>query len=377
MSKSFVKMKADGTFEILPGEKRRLMEIENQLGMTQGTLAKLALSSSEMSEKMKKIRFGGDFTEEEQRFIASISEIGKGGDMSIRLEGKNLGIGEALDKFRSDPEKLKELMKPKDAMELAKQQATTVDNIFNAVKSIADRTGAAIGGSKEATELQDAGRRIASLIPRVAEAPGLTTESIRKDLVGTIGTMMNDILGGKGSKETFLNLATSMEKYGGELSKFPEHALKIISKFDDGSNKFIQLGDKIFGLTEALKGMEYKDLQSAIDALVKKEPATEIKVKDFIVRTLPEDSVRVLGNNIVGGTNLDGNVQQSGTKSEMTINLKLDVDGSKTPNLNIDELKRALNDSSVVDAVKKAVDNATNNFGRSGKTDPLKSNMTK
>jgi hypothetical protein len=61
----------------------------------------------------------------------------------------------------------------------------------------------------------------------------------------------------------------------------------------------------------------------------------------------------------------------------MTINLKLDVDGSKTPNLNIDELKRALNDSSVVDAVKKAVDNATNNFGRSGKTDPLKSNMTK
>jgi len=377
MSKSFVKMKADGTFEILPGEKRRLMEIESQLGMTQGSLAKLALSSSEVSEKMKKIRFGGNFTEEEQRFIASISEIGKGGDMSIRLEGKNLGIGEALDKFRSDPEKLKELMKPKDAMELAKQQATTVDNIFNAVKSIADRTGAAIGGSKEATELQDAGRRIASLIPRVAEAPGLTTESIRKDLVGTIGTMMNDILGGKGGKETLLNLATSMQEYGGELSKFPEHALKIISKFDDGSNKFIQLGDKIFGLTEALKGMGYKDLQSAIDALAKKEPATVVKGEDFIVRTLPQDSIRVIGNNIVGGTNLDGNVQQSGTKSEMTINLKLDVDGSKTPNLNIDELKRALNDSSVVDAVKKAVDNATNNFGRSGKTDPLKSNMTK
>jgi len=377
MSKSFVKMKADGTFEILPGEKRRLMEIESQLGMTQGTLAKLALSSSEMSEKMKKIRFGGDFTEEEQRFIASISEIGKGGDMSIRLEGKNLGIGEALEKFRDDPEKLKELMKPQDALELAKEQTSTVKNIFNSVKSIADRTGAAIGGSQEATELQDAGRKIASLIPRVAEAPGLTTESIRKDLIGSMGQLMKDYLGGAGNQETLLNLATNLKGYGDKFDKFPEHALKVISKFDDGSNKFIQLGDKIFGLTEALNAAGFPDLKSAIDALVNKEPSTKIKGEDFVVETLPQDSIRVIGNNIVGGTNLDGGVQQSGTKSEMTINLKLDVDGSKSPNLNIDDLKRALNDSSVVDAVKKAVDNATNNFGRSGKTDPLKSNMAK
>ena len=210
MSKSFVKMKKDGTFEILPGEKRRLKEIEDQLGMSQGSLAKLALSSAEVGEKMKKISFGGKFTEEEQRFIASISEIGKGGDMRIRLDGQNLGIGEALSKFKEDPNKLAELMKPKDAIKLAEEQLTNLELIQASMKAMEDRTGFAIGGSRVGTEFEEAQRKIISLIPKFGEGPGMKTEDIRKDIVGIADQGLNDVLAGKKMEDIFTNIGKNL-----------------------------------------------------------------------------------------------------------------------------------------------------------------------
>jgi len=58
MSKSFTRLKADGTgFEILPGEKRRMMEISKELFGNTEQLGKMALAAGDLDLKMSKIKF--------------------------------------------------------------------------------------------------------------------------------------------------------------------------------------------------------------------------------------------------------------------------------------------------------------------------------
>jgi hypothetical protein len=375
MSKSFVKMKADGTFEILPGEKRRLREIEDQLGMTQGSLAKLALSSKEVDEKMKKIRFGGEFSEEEQRFIASISEIGKGGDMRIRLDGENLGIDQALEKFRQDPDKLKEIMKPKTAEDLAKDQLTTLKSIEKSMETLANRTGYAMAGTPAVTEFENAQRRLAALIPRMGEAPGLKTEDIRKDLFGTFEQMLTDVSEGKTSMKDFaINFSEKMEAYGNKLGKFPEHTVEVISKLDTSSNRFLKLGEDIIGLTTELKSAGFPSLTAALKQLIKADipKPNSAEAKDFELKLLPMDTVKLVGGTHEslreGGTSMP-------TKMEIQLTHKVEIDTTKSPQLNTSELKQSLKTADVADAVRRAVEDSMKSFGKTGKQ-PLLGNDT-
>ena len=376
LSRSFVKMKKDGTFEILPGEKRRLQEIENQLGMTQGSLSKLALSSAEVDEKMKRISFGGQFTEEEKRFIASISEIGKGGDMRIRLDGQNLGIGEALSKFKDDPEKLANLMKPKDAIKIAEDQLDNIKLMTASLKSLEERSGLALGGSRVSVEFEEAQRKIVNLIPKFGEGPGVKTEDIRTDVVGIIDKGLSDVLAGKPLTEIFANIGKNFESYTKKLGEdYPKYATDVIKNFDVGSNRILLFADKIGDFSKELKDANFPELSKKMGELIN----NSIRVEDAVVVKSPADSVKdtpygaLIGTNLNGPTNLGNNTM--GTNTESTIKVELIVDDSKSKSFSKEDLKIALNDSTIVNEVKKAVENAMNNFGRSGKTDPLKSNF--
>jgi hypothetical protein len=66
MSEQFVQLGEDGKFEIMPGAKRQMMEISEKLGMGKDGLAKMALASAEVADKMQKIKFPSSFTEEEK-----------------------------------------------------------------------------------------------------------------------------------------------------------------------------------------------------------------------------------------------------------------------------------------------------------------------
>ena len=81
----------------------------------------------------------------------------------------------------------------------------------------------------------------------------------------------------------------------------------------------------------------------------------------------------LIGTNL-GGGNVGGATVQS-TNSQNTITVELKVDDSGSKNFTTEQLKLALNDSAIVKAVEEAVRNAQNNFGRSGKTTPLQSNL--
>lgn len=378
MSRSFVKMKKDGTFEILPGEKRRLMEIESQLGMTQGSLAKLALSSAEVGEKMKKIRFGGDFTEEEQRFIASISEIGKGGDMRIRLDGENLGIDEAISKFRQDPDKLKDLMKPQTALDLAKDQLSTLKAIEASLASAEDRTGYAIAGTQAVADIENLGRKVSEIIPRTLEAPGFKTEDIRKDLLGSFEKYITDISKGKTQAEAGSNLFKNLEKYGENLSSFIPHLMKTTVKIGTSdeitNNRFVKFGSEITGLSEEIKKADFKLLSEVLKKLEEKmTPKTKVEVKDFILETLPQDTLQIVNGKLVGGTKLGDN---NSVTEKIEVELKHDITIRGNNNIDTEQLKIVMQDTLVKQGILEAVQSAVNNNGRSGKINPLQSNLS-
>ena len=140
-------------------------------------------------------------------------------------------------------------------------------------------------------------------------------------------------------------------------------------------------GDKTFGANPLLAARRcfekanFADLAKKMGDLINNAVPTE----DAVVIKRPIDTIKdtpygaLIGTNLNGPTNLGSNTMS--TNSESTIRVELIVDDSKSKSFSKEDLKIALNDSSIVNEVKKAVDNAMNNFGRSGKTDPLQSNF--
>ena len=368
LSKSFVKMKADGSFEILPGEKRRLMEIENQLGMTQGSLAKLALSSAEVGEKMKKIKFGGDFTEDEQRFIASITEIGKGGAMTIQLGGKELGINEALAEFRKDDKKLAELMKPKDAIELAKQQLSTLDSIDANMKTVADRSAYAAAGTRAVNEVEDAQRRISGIIPGLGEAPGLRTQDIRTGLFGAVENAIDRKVAGVSNEKIFEGLEKDLKEYGKKFNEFMPHAIKVIEGTNLTSNRFIKLGGEILDLTDQLKKAEFVNLKNELLKYFEDQKTKPAEQKSSVNET-PESTKK----NMEGSGGGNGGLTQSAT---FKIEFKHDINVDGSTNLNQAEItaavKESLEKAEVADKVIQAVNKVMTDNNRTEAKDILK-----
>ena len=79
MSKSFVEFNEQTkSFQIAPGAKRQLQEVADALGMQPEAFAKMAKSAAEMDDKLQKIRFPDNFTEDQKKFVANMAEMGEG-----------------------------------------------------------------------------------------------------------------------------------------------------------------------------------------------------------------------------------------------------------------------------------------------------------
>lgn len=250
MSKQFVQLNEKGQFEIMPGARRQLAEIEKQLGLGRGELSKMALSSAEVEDKMKKIKFPGDaFTEEQRMMIANMAEMGAGGEYKIRFEGKDRNLEEMMKIFKEDKEKggtmMEEFLKtqePKTMEQLAQDQLDTATFMSKQVEAIANRMGAAVGGMKVTDQAQRAGRELYATIPKVAGGEKLQIKTIREEG----GKMAEDLIKAAGKGD----LAGAL-KVGGDLENYLRDA--VSQTFDKGKEAFNDLSNstnpliKVFG----------------------------------------------------------------------------------------------------------------------------------
>jgi hypothetical protein len=357
MSKSFTRLNEEGQFEIAPGEKLRMKELAESMGMPISELQKMALGSAELERKMSKIQFPEFATKEQQELIANMAEMdSKTGEYKITMVDSK--TGEKVDKNITelsipDIEKLKEASAPKSMEDLAKQQLDTQTSMKASLLTLANRTGYALAGTKTVTQAEDAGREAYSKIPKI---PGksFSVEDLRENMGEGLDNFIKAIGDGK-PIEALMGAATGTAKFLDTAFKESfENTKKVMDELAKSTNPVIQAFEKI-GKSAVNAGLEHE----------------KIKVNDFTIETHPEDKLVMFG-----GTNLDGNKNsgtptQTDTKTTADINLNIKIDAPS--NIDTAQLMLAFNDQSVRQQMIDAFQKGLSNSNGSGPLNPIES----
>lgn len=349
MSKQFVQLNADGHFEIMPGAKRQLMEIGKELGYNNGELEKMALGGAELEQKMGKIKFPEFATKEQQEMLANITEMGANGEMKIKVDGKEMDINAAMEEFGTDEEsfnKLIEASKPKKMEDLAEEQLGTLKTIQGIIASMSGRVPRGVAGQKIQTEADDATRLVGKKAIKTVEP--FSSKNIGGVIGGVAETFITSINNGENSLtalavagdtiSTFLNV---------NFKKSVETASISLGELKDSSNSWLQFVSGV--ITKGAKAFtNHENLSPPSN--------TEIKVNDFVIKTLDTDKF-VMG----GGTNPMGSNSDVASKNTGPIDISLNIKLDAPSHVDTAQLLQAFNNSDVQKAVTTAARTATNN----------------
>ena len=207
MSKSFVRLNEQGNFEILPGAKRRMREIEKALGMSTGSLAKMALSSAELDEKMKRIKFPEFMSEEQKKMLANVSEM-KDGVVKITVSGKEMNLDEALANAQKEgTEGINKLLKeaqPKTMEQLNQDQLNVLEEINIGINLLTGIVPASLAGTKageiKVRDSQKLFRELYKDIPKTTELRDKFGKNLDEP-AEKFSKAVDGVITGKGSME--------------------------------------------------------------------------------------------------------------------------------------------------------------------------------
>jgi hypothetical protein len=134
MSKDFVSFNKNlGEFQIMPGEKRRLREVAEALGMTSGELAKMSLNAANLDYKMKQIKFAPGTSKEDREMIATLAQINKEGKAEVKVkqigaDGKETGEFEMVEVGKLTTDQLK-LLKESQELQGKSMEELAIDQL--------------------------------------------------------------------------------------------------------------------------------------------------------------------------------------------------------------------------------------------------------
>ena len=329
LGKSFVKMNADGNFEIMPGAKRRLRELNSELKLPAGTLQKMGLASAELDKKMSQIRMpsGLNLSKEQQTMIANMSEI-KDGVATIKFTDDK---GEAQEKNvmsldEKDLKAIAETGRPKSIEEIQRGQLNLQERINASLNVIKGKVATGVAGAKTTDDAFKGAAKIESeLYDFISNSLGKTSEissTFDKTSDVLISSIENLVSGEQSLSEVFTNIGSIGNEIATQLNENFKTALSTaetnLDKFASGDNKIVPL------------------LQTLIDKMTtvgnnsQTETIPTVPVEDFIktpgmgIETLPQDT-------IFGGTGFESFID--GLKEMKTL-------PNKTMGVNNGELER-------------------------------------
>jgi len=370
MSKQFVQLGEDGNFEIMPGAKRQMRELEQQLKLPAGELSKMALASAELDDKMSKIRFPDlDIDEDKQKMIANMAEMGKDGKYEVQVEDENgkmmtKAIEDLNEKDVAYLEKVANTA-PKTMEDLAKSQLTALESIQADIKSIADKAGLGIARTKTTGKVLDTSRQISSGIQKTLSPKQLDTKNLASSIDDGIDRNL-DIL--KRLSEGEITKTQAASEFKENLSK--------LSTFIDGtfrtsiSNAGVEL-DKIFKNNPVLNQMTQAATGDfrGINKIKKDTSDAEYKNKKEI------SNVRNTSTN-QGNTTSTTNAQ-SDKPIEITLNHNIDL--KTNGNIDTNQIVMALKNTDVQQGMAGALKEAIYSNGlmapTSNKTQLMNSNI--
>lgn len=378
MTKQFVQLNEKGQFEIMPGAKLKLRELEKEMSMPYGTLTNMALAGAELEDKLAKIKFPeGAFTDEQQQFIANIAEMDKNGQYKIEIDGKSMGIEEAMKEFKDSPDKLEQIMKdqaPKTMEELAKDQLSTQKIMAKQLEAMAT-VGYSFGASKTGKDTADILRGTSRTVGQITRGlgpvgavlgPDTKTQSRKVDVItDSVGDLLT-VLTGTGSFEekmkTLITVAGDAgtaikENLDDNIRKIGQDASKTFSKLNEDNNKFVNAFEAIY---KSITGKEItyssENKTGKSDSNVVYQPEKQ-EVKPMSVKQ--DESIKQVSTEykITSEKTEDNN-------KPLEIILTINHDLKNVPSeIDTEKLKAILNDPKMTDAITKSIDSLKYNYG--------------
>jgi len=140
LSKDFVRFnEQNNQFEILPGAKRRMREVANELGLSAGEFSKMAINAASFDEKLKKIKFSPEVSEDDRELVATMAQFNKGGVAQVRVTkfdstGKPTGESELVDVNKLTADNIQSL-KAEQALQGKTMEEIAVEQLSEAAKT--------------------------------------------------------------------------------------------------------------------------------------------------------------------------------------------------------------------------------------------------
>lgn len=294
--KQFAKMNENGDFEIMPGAKARLREINSQLNLGSGTMQKYALGAAEFDYKMSRIRMPNfDVSEEDKKLIANMSELKPGGSATIKFEdaeGKSQ-TKNIVELTESDVQAIKKSAEPKEIQDVQKRQLSTQESIDASLKSLLNKTASGIAGAKTSNDILEGAELVETTIYDTFSTALGKTEKISENVDKVTDTLVNSVEKLVTGEMELTEVLGNIGRVGTEVSEdFTSNfkpAMKVITdnieEFKTGTNKFNGVLEALTGFIETVGN----------NSQVEKTP--EVNAQDFIktpgmgIQTLPQDTI--------------------------------------------------------------------------------------
>ena len=350
MGKQFTQLNEKGQFEIMPGAKRQMRELEKSMGLPAGELAKMSLASAELENKMGKIRVPElpELDEDKQKMIANMAEMGAGGKYEVQVTDQETGqtITKAIDELNAkDVANLEKMANtaPKTMEDLAKEQLTTLESIAADIKSLADKTGLGLAGGKAMTGIQKYGRAVSTSARKTLSPKELDSKNLR----GSIDTGIDKSL------ETLKRLTDGEITAGEARKEVGENLSKlntlIKSAFETGmstAKSEAEMLNKKFPVPGQIKQLVTGDMRGI--AGTRKE-SSEISQSGI------QKNISNVRNTSTMSTNEPQSSNSNTTKEPIEITLNHNVDLKTNGNVDTNQIVMALKNTDVQQGIVMAI----------------------
>lgn len=343
MTKDFVKFNKDlGEFQILPGEKRRLREVAQALGMTSDELAGMALNASNLEYKMKQIKFAPGTSKEDREMIATLAQMNKDGVAELKVKqyaynektGKDEWTGEyeMVDATKVTATQLKELRESQELKgatmeEIALKQQGELEGLNNKVGAIKTAVAFGVTRTSAAQGLYKMGTTGVKnqLFADENNPDGLVPKSFRD--AENVGKFMQSTL--ETLNPEFINLKTNINDVNKviEISgKIGQQAIDLLTSFD--ITKLTSMGGDIF---DKIMGMATNGSNIGGGG-TNASPASTSSINSSSVNATTSSSNSVISNSNTNNTSNVNNINEPKPQElNLNENVKIDLNVTLDP----------------------------------------------
>lgn len=393
MTQQFVRFNEDQKrFEILPGAKRQLREIAQEIGIPYKELTKMAMGSADLQKKLSELRFPSFIMDETQKeFIANMAQMNERGEYTVTVREEKDGVLQEVTKNISQlsEQNLEQLRKQqekatsKSIEELTVEQIGYVQAIANDLNSVAFKPIAAVASSRTVEDTFATFQKVAGLGTRPTRTkpttPGQKTAELN---VGEMRRMIDKVADfGIELSKSFIDPSNGFKDALREGKK----ALDMYNKtFSDYGKRYAEaIGQET---ERAFPGGEDESKLESLIRLSLEKMNSNTQIQQPVIPNNFDDVIQTLENMSAGirtdGVNNQTNNQQTTSLSnfmmntpvqpitqttnenknisgEIMVNVKIDA----PPGVDAEILNKAIRDTNFLQKLKSGLDNVASNYG--------------